>query len=843
MDEEGDQNIPPDDDDVGSPSAADKTSALSTLFGSIPNGNDPKPSQDPSIPDSPDSGLLTQEDIPLNALQMGQNMGNEKEGETSSSNDEEGSSDDASDSSDDDDDDSSSTSSQASTLLERRRRNDQRNARFLSYLDSKYEKLLPSRGNANDTNASAADDDSAVDDDIPLEIGAPRGMKFSSPETIENVAELTQESILKRYPFRESQIRMLSAILATATSQKHIKSQPAFAPPPIFIMGGPGTGKSSVVKDVVEFYGKKSNVSTAYLNVATMEPSSIDQLVSRAYIQLKSVEDTVDEGSSSKPKRKRKRKIKRTAKEHTKAQRMGALSAGRSSMSKHKRGEEDDDDDDDLGKSSLMEDDKPVRRFQPGRSVKLDGPDKSSGNHNEDTKEGLKSLASAAEQTTEKKNSYWASRHAAVVSLGRALRSDFGREGGRSGILVIDHGDRLLSLSAKKGQDEPTNYLAELLLLSKVMDLNLTVIVVSNNCLLDNSRLNNIVSSSKSFATLSNGVHPLRIKFPAYRGADTFKEILRVPDVLRLVTGEQVDSAHVSNSFQSKVLDAFLKTLSQALSGSTRDIREFIRLGRSFWPLYTDPIHPDRIDETVRVLQKPDGSQTQLDGVELERKIVAHLDRKILPRISASLNDGLFSLSLDSPYMPTTTQGKAGLGSGNICAQDQLGEQPYFRSCLLLAAFICQNNKADKDKKIFGKKSNGRRKKNSRTEQVMEEELAFGSSATEEQQLKQIRPRPFPADRMFSIFTTLVGLNATKSSLLDHYRTRDEMLRSLESSYLDQSVSNLIDMGFLHRATFSGVQRTEQIGLNKSRFWCSLTREEADRLAKSADIPLDAYLV
>ena len=105
MDEEGDQNIPPDDDDVGSPSAADKTSALSTLFGSIPNGDDPKPSQDSSIPDSPDSGLLTQEDIPLNALQLGQNMGNEKEGETSSSNDEEGSSDDSSDSSDDDDDD------------------------------------------------------------------------------------------------------------------------------------------------------------------------------------------------------------------------------------------------------------------------------------------------------------------------------------------------------------------------------------------------------------------------------------------------------------------------------------------------------------------------------------------------------------------------------------------------------------------------------------------------------------------------------------------------------------------------------------------------------------------
>ena len=69
------------------------------------------------------------------------------------------------------------------------------------------------------------------------------------------------------------------------------------------------------------------------------------------------------------------------------------------------------------------------------------------------------------------------------------------------------------------------------------------------------------------------------------------------------------------------------------------------------------------------------------------------------------------------------------------------------------------------------------------------------------------------------------------------------MLGSLESIYLEEQLSYLVDMGYLHRAAYNGVQRTEQINLNKSKFWCSLTREEAEALAKGADIPLDAYLV
>jgi hypothetical protein len=54
--------------------------------------------------------------------------------------------------------------------------------------------------------------------------------------------------------------------------------------------------------------------------------------------------------------------------------------------------------------------------------------------------------------------------------------------------LILDHAERLLSLSARKKKNEKTNFLAELLLLPKVMKLNLTVIIISTHSTLNDSR-------------------------------------------------------------------------------------------------------------------------------------------------------------------------------------------------------------------------------------------------------------------------------------------------------------------------------------------------------------------
>ena len=168
------------------------------------------------------------------------------------------------------------------------------------------------------------------------------------------------------------------------------------------------------------------------------------------------------------------------------------------------------------------------------------------------------------------------SHSSAVMSLGRSLQRYYGSgEGSPSssskhrmqyvGILVLDKAEELLSLSSvgkKKTGATTSNFLSELLLLPKIMKLNITVIVITNYATLDMTRkykesrlrvlfttlflspfsslpspfkfryticsktgLNNSVAPSKSLSTISNGVHPMTVQFPAYKGNRVFQEV------------------------------------------------------------------------------------------------------------------------------------------------------------------------------------------------------------------------------------------------------------------------------------------------------------------------------
>lgn len=280
--------------------------------------------------------------------------------------------------------------------------------------------------------------------------------------------------------------------------------------------------------------------------------------------------------------------------------------------------------------------------------------------------------------------------------------------------------------------------------------------------------------------------------------------------------------------------ESFLNTLVQSLSGSTRDIREFVRLGRSLWPFYIKPLHPFCIEKTMDSIYK--STAIPADSEVVEKAILAHLDQKIFPHISGFLSDGLFSISLDSPMVidpNASTEAK----------KDVENDQPYLRTCLLLAAFICQNNKADKDKSIFSIKGTGKKRGRNRVHDGASEDVAFGSTLSEQQQLNMIRPRPFLLERMLSIFVTLVGLNPAREDLLIDTGNRDNLLQSLGSTFLYTNLAQLCDFGHLHEASFTGSSKTEQINLSSTKYWCSLTRDEAMALAKKVDIPLATYLL
>ena len=78
--------------------------------------------------------------------------------------------------------------------------------------------------------------------------------------------------------------------------------------------------------------------------------------------------------------------------------------------------------------------------------------------------------------------------NSAVVAFGRSLSPFYGVGAKRSAVLVLDHAEHLLSLSAKMARNQKTNFLAELLLLPKVMKLNLTVVVITRYSTLNDSR-------------------------------------------------------------------------------------------------------------------------------------------------------------------------------------------------------------------------------------------------------------------------------------------------------------------------------------------------------------------
>lgn len=324
-------------------------------------------------------------------------------------------------------------------------------------------------------------------------------------------------------------------------------------------------------------------------------------------------------------------------------------------------------------------------------------------------------------------------------------------------------------------------------------------------------------------------------------------------------------------SLRDQIVRLFWNTLIQSISDSTRNIYEYIRLGRALWLWFVAPLHPNVIRTTMDgVVNKIHIPLSEISRPENSKKIedeIANILGTRFHQYVASLSNGqesLICLSLDEtgcivPMNPIASSKAAGRPVDRLKRRRQ--EQPCLRTCLLLAAFICQHNKADQDRKIFSTHGNGRRRKSRARDDLYggnDEDLAFGSSTSGDavqqrgEQLRSLRPRPFPLERALSIFVTLVRLNpglTEKMALLQpgsrsvNGEDLETIIDSLGSTRLHTDVMHLIDSGYLHRATFQGSIKAEQISLSNAKFWCSLTKEDAIDIATQLDIPIEQYLI
>lgn len=284
------------------------------------------------------------------------------------------------------------------------------------------------------------------------------------------------------------------------------------------------------------------------------------------------------------------------------------------------------------------------------------------------------------------------------------------------------------------------------------------------------------------------------------------------------------------------VIDAFVNAVVQVLIGSTRDINDFMRIGRSLWPLYMEPLSKEKVDTTLANLNLGKEVSTE----ESDVRIIEYLGKRLYT-ILGKVQSDLLELSLDSPLVPGL-DGEIALPVKPCEIADT--HEPFLDQCLLLAAFICQTNRADQDKKIFSAQGNGRRRSRQKAPQETKEEtLAFGGTNSELENLKALRPRPFYLERVLSIFVTLVRLNPDCPPLFPGKERKQYSTANMGGERLYKALSKLVELGYLHPVVFSGASKGEQININGARYWCTLTKEEAHSIAKRVGIPLDSYLL
>lgn len=323
----------------------------------------------------------------------------------------------------------------------------------------------------------------------------------------ENNLESRLDKIRKQYPGRDSQIFSLSSLVQTTVNATacHQNSDEVFVPPPIFVQGMAGTAKTSIVREIVQIFtafpsnqksaNQKPPVGSAYINCATISPSSIDTLVESAFHQIvRSFEVTTQERPTN-----MKRKLRL---------RLNGLTVPEKKIrkleSQHITSVEGDEFDEAM-------DEEMEERIEENRRQMSQGPrEDASAIRKPDSRKRTRDVKKlvldtpnswpAPSVTPQVQKSLFgksSSRsHDAPVAFGRALRPLIGdtvvssdRKGSGCAILILDHAEKLMTLAPKRTMPRiQSNYLAQMLLLPKELRLNLLVICISKSSLLHHSR-------------------------------------------------------------------------------------------------------------------------------------------------------------------------------------------------------------------------------------------------------------------------------------------------------------------------------------------------------------------
>ena len=398
------------------------------------------------------------------------------------------------------DDDSSQSSVSSShnpigesgmTLTERRAFNIQRNNELLSRLGMmKNHYLSPLK-------SVAQHGDSALDIvNSPASVEHRRGMIIptclSSIERHQGqcspkVLSSSLKELYDQYPHRSTQIRKLFCLLSAPI----MTSSDRFVPPPIFVTGPAGSGKTMIVRDVVQLCcnidcdsfriqtsskcaTKQRIVLNAYIDCATLDSINVDEFFSSAFSQWRSqipASTTVEPVHSQCPQQ-------LESSTNTLAKSSGITNKTKSANLPCVSSQ--------LNPSSP--DHKKALRKRRTKSVSR----KTSSVLNKNLLDLNSSIDAASEQHLHSSQNIMLT---AVWTFGRSLQIMLDKlkrdsSADLSVVMIVDHAELLLSLETSHSRTlsgDRINLLAQLLMLPETYGFNLIIIAISKNSLLEHT--------------------------------------------------------------------------------------------------------------------------------------------------------------------------------------------------------------------------------------------------------------------------------------------------------------------------------------------------------------------
>lgn len=338
-------------------------------------------------------------------------------------------------------------------------------------------------------------------------------------------SDIDPQDLYLKYPGREPQIRLVKSILHSTSAQ--LDGEETYVPPPIFITGPGGTCKTSIIRDIVRSVCTP-RIASAYVNCATLEPSSVEMLVESAYQQIARTFDTEKNDNTDQERETSQlnasslstmgfsveldcnetvdgdleERVEQARSQLCPPDDNGELEqiAGKGSPTGAPRehilhsdfqldGYRTTEDDDVRSSDTRRADDRKIDVARAGQKLNVrtrysrqsKATDPGSRPMQRQDRLSLSSRDDARPSVS-------ASYHGAPLAFARSLMPFIGERGVGSAFLILDCAERLMKFSPNRTSATKTNFLAQLLLLPKVMELKLAIIVISRSTLLLHSR-------------------------------------------------------------------------------------------------------------------------------------------------------------------------------------------------------------------------------------------------------------------------------------------------------------------------------------------------------------------